>query len=122
MTKGHDLSGAGAPPDELGHAAALADLEVQPLTPERVAGMKKGSHCAVSSSCWTISHGEAQAVSRWWQNHRKRCSRYAAQADGASDQTASYAVMLRPGSGIGLAVDVLCDCGVKQDVTDYSRW
>ena len=41
MTTKHDWSRADALPDEQIHPAALADPDAQPLTPERLAGMKQ---------------------------------------------------------------------------------
>lgn len=63
-TTKHDWSRADALTDDQIHAAALADPDAQPLTPERLVGMKRTPHAKDHPSRpWLVAGGFRAALS-----------------------------------------------------------
>ncbi len=61
MKTRHDWSRADAMTDEQRHAAALADPDAQPLTPERLAGMKQTPRLKIIRRALGLSQEEFAA-------------------------------------------------------------
>jgi hypothetical protein len=77
------------------------------------------------SKIWTVSDVEEKVIDKWLRTHRARCAVWHSQKDAARAQATNsyvpYVVVLRP-TGIGLGVEVVCDCGASTDVTDIDSW
>lgn len=95
-------------------------LRITRVSSEEIARyIKEIEEAALMPQIFSYSPKEAEKIRLWLEDHDGTCPYAKRNAQGAAGGRLTFA--FTP-TGIGTAIEVICACGAKENITDYDSW